>query len=349
MGARGWLRNLSKRRIQYNDRRRLSFTMAKQSNKRSAKRQEQIDAKSVKAKEKIETYEDAAVKATLLTKPQLTTIILMALGISRLLQLHRSIVTNDDTNDNTAALESCVGYLGSDACTDPLVQTVLKLKAATGVQASFSMGMAAIFAWKQPAQLVKLTITWMFSPLMAILVVLWIGRDVSVDDSLWKRLVLMLLALLTISFPESYQELPFFSKRKTIPQKSIHSLVCMTTAILLLKQAYDFGKSPLETILHNVSEGIPNAAKLVLYFVAVDYLTMAGQYLYAWRYLSEDWQRVFLVNQSLVHAVAYLVQWPSLEAELKDYELLRAISLAFALMGPLLWICPSLTVKPKVE
>ena len=300
------------------------------------------------------SFNDQAVQASILTKSQLTVVIVVCIGVSRLLQLQRAI-----PEEESIATELCLSMVGesnAEICKNPSIATLLETKLATGIQTLALMSLTAISVWKREELLISLTGTWIFTPLLALLVLTaWMGQFA--EDShrlIWPnhmvyKTSLVLLVLIVVSFPESYQNLAWvgsFGRRRR--SASVPSLACLTLAILSFKQAYDHLGQTKETVKLVVGSSSDNPAiaaaqMLVARLMGIDYLTLAGMALWSWRYIGAgdtNLQRIFWRNVSLVQAMAYLVQWPPLEQAVGDYELRRSTSLALALIGPIVYIMP---------
>lgn len=229
-------------------------------------------------------------KPGILTMPQLTLLILLSMGVSKLFEVR------------SASLGSgCESVLGAEACAHASIQTLLRFKFHLGVGVALQFFAAGLNCWYNAQQLSELNSLTSVSPLI-IGVAIMFGCSNVIPQGAAQKQALVALVLLAIAMPSS---IPFFSNaRETNSKKALTSLVlaglmiistlqtlaCWSTALGLFPGVDDIQRLlPLDATYFPLD--IP-ATQPILLFIGADTFLLTLVYAYAWNTFHEGYQRV---------------------------------------------------------
>ncbi|EEC49399.1 predicted protein [Phaeodactylum tricornutum CCAP 1055/1] len=263
------------------------------------------------------------LSANILTRAQLSSVIIVCIGIARVLQVGAAVSirsTNFVDAESTKPAQACVEYLGEAACRDETVQALLRYKYLLGIQLVMLLVWVTLQSWNNEALLAKLNGLLMLSPLLPTVIALQYWAEWIAAGQIWHH-SLMCLVLLALAVPASTQEIPFIHRDASRPRyKTLQSLAFATLTILHAKQAYDWlwpllrQPTKLDAIQSIVRlPASHGAAQVVTTFLGLDKLTTTLICAHAWCYFSEQQQRVGLWLHRKQSAVGHgvLVDAPS--------------------------------------
>lgn len=236
-----------------------------------------------------------------LSKGQLTALILLALGISRLMQVGSTIHVHRTTEDGSPspATEACIQHLGHGACENDYIQILLRFKFFSAVQVTMLVAGAMLQCWHKELVLLTLDAAMILSPLVPIAVALW-ASDALLEGR--SQNTIMVIVLTVVAWPYDVHTIPFVSRSRRQSIKTLQSLVLMTLASMTLYRLIKYalivceGKSVIEELLETVgnkpTDASIAASHTILYFLMVDLATQTMVYIFAWYYFDEHSQRV---------------------------------------------------------
>jgi len=286
-----------------------------------------------------------------LSKGQLTALIMLSLGISRLMKLATaslSAIGGDDakaTNadkDGAAVIDPCSQHLGEAACRNESVQALLRYKYYSSIQMSALVFVMALQLWTYSEALLQLFDSCLvLAPTLPIVAALMLSPTDGLLDGRAQNII-MSGVLAVLAAPSSLQAIPFVTRRPLKQPKSIQTLCLLTLSmfslweglvqtlapIVLSPECYHFFarylSSPsadgqqqqpqpmvIERLLRRqqqqsggssvaIDAGIQPAVTTLLYFFAVDKLTLALLYYFAWYYYPQSKQRVRICRQGCI-------------------------------------------------
>jgi len=289
----------------------------------SAKSKEAKTSKNAASKtsQEEEANPPAAIenKPTLLTFPQLTSVILLCMGASRIMQV-RSAYAIETAADAAAAAEPvkiCVAYLGSEAaCLDGTILSLLKYKYGTALQMALVAASVIIKFWHADADLSRLNTLLSVTPILTGIEALYLSEAVG-PDARWKQLMAGTVLCLLCA-PTSMQMLPFYgtsqmngNSKLTLPAMVVLGLafwnlvqaatyVWLTLTMTTSNEHDGAGAAnlmdsllPVQTsAFYSLSSELQTAVIPILYFLAVDCFSTASLCAYCWHALPEQRQKV---------------------------------------------------------
>ena len=268
-----------------------------------------------KSKKTIAKANNAPRKNPMILKgPQLTALILLSIGLSRVMQVRSAFAVEPDGQP----VQICVQHLGEAACTNDIILSLLKYKYGTALQLTILVVSIAIKLWNAPDEndLARFNTLLCVTPLITGIQVLYVWRDTLGSGVLVKQLM-MGVVLAILCAPSSLKMLPFYGPSKTgVRTKAVPALVLLSLVVWNLFQTVSYlwmttGMTTIEpttttttqwwlpvqaSALQSLSLELQVAAKPIIYFLAVDCLTTAALCAYCWQVLSYPSQRVSAVS-----------------------------------------------------
>ena len=235
----------------------------------------------------------------LFTKGQLAILILLVIGLSRVFRV------------KTASLQDgkqvCITHLGEDACEDSAVQKLLQYKYVTAIQTTSLAVLGMLQCWNTEAALQAFNALFLFSPLLTGAGVLFVCEQFLDSGEVWKQLM-MALVLTVLAAPDSKAFLPFAASVRPNSSKTLQSLALITASFHYMYQVFQTVVGPLllkslpighvvaSIVVSEKDALVSPAATPLVYFIAVDKLTSALIFAFAWYHFAESHQRVSAVN-----------------------------------------------------
>lgn len=272
----------------------------------------------------------AAVKPGIFSQSQLTTLILLSMGISRILQVRSAYSGGEKENEagRTATL-ICVEHLGEVACTDSTVLSLLKLKFHSALQVALLVSAVAWQCWNNHnTQAAAANVAAVaLQQLNALMIIAPMGTGIAAMayaeviplGAVWKQ-ALVVLVLTVLAAPTDASNVPFWGGRRK--SSSARTLASTALAGLALANIFRAAHYVMLTRLPNnttddddgamtlakmtpfaidlvyyyqqqlSSAAVAAAAQPILLFMAVDAITCALLYALSWHALPDSSQRV---------------------------------------------------------
>ena len=278
-----------------------------------------------------------------LSMPQLTALIFLSMGASRILQVRSAFLLTAEGK----ASGICVEHLGGEApCTDATILALLQYKYGTALQCLLIAAAAVVQCWfLQPeAILSQLNALFTISPIAVGLAAMKVSPSIGTGP-LWKQAAVCLV-LGMLALPTSRANVPFWGSqiKMTSRKKTLPAMVLGGLAVLNLLQAVNYIGVTMESewvvdwmlplqpesiyqLASSVSdddEHLKTAATPILYFLAVDCLTLALIFAFGWHALPDANQRV---RDSRLHGC--VSSFHDIATELTRFSLSLSLSLAF--------------------
>jgi len=263
-----------------------------------------------------------------LSMPQLTALIFLAMGASRILQVRSAYLLTAEGK----ASGICVEHLGGETpCTDATILALLQYKYGTALLCLLIAAATVVQCWfLQPeAILSQLNALFTISPIAVGLAAMKVSPSmgtVALSKQAAPGVVMGLLAL-----PTSRANVPFWGSqiKTTLRKKTLPAMVLGGLAVLNLLQAVNYMGVTMESewvvdwmlplqpeaiyqlassSSGNDDEQLKTAATPILYFLAVDCLTLALIFAFSWHALPDANQRVRCVTIILDRPILTLLR-----------------------------------------
>jgi hypothetical protein len=230
---------------------------------------------------------------------QFTALVLVAMGISRVLEWQASARLSSTSTDETPAVASakCLAYLGAAACAHPIIQTLLSLKFQFTLPTIATVVLFILRSWFNESNLAQINGLLVVSPIMAGMAVL-LGNLNTIPYNLAKSQCVMGIVMALLANP-SKNDQPFASGRvaswKSIPSMilAILAVTALGQSLLCLLDSFDVSRvvpGLLPWPEHLVVD--QPAARPILQFFAVDYLLLGLLYAHGFHSFADRTQRV---------------------------------------------------------
>jgi hypothetical protein len=223
---------------------------------------------------------------------QFTALVLLAMGMSRLLEVQAVSLSTVETPS-----ARCLVYLGDIACRDPTLQKLLSFKFQFIFPTTATVLLFMLRSWRNEAILGQINGLLVLSPIMAGMAVL-LGNLSVISYQAAKSQCVIGVVLALLAMPPDKKNQPFTNQRvapwQSIPSMvlAIMAMVSIGQAILCLLDSYDrFNVVGLLPWPAHLVVDVP-AARPILQFFAVDYLLLGLLYAYGWHSFPDQTQRV---------------------------------------------------------
>lgn len=321
------------------------------------------------------------IKPFAFTNGQLTSLIFLSVGISRIMQIRSSFanfehnsatqIENNSTDpflyDNvtttTVASKICLEYLGTeDVCINDSINTLLRFKHFTSIQTCFIVSFLLAQIWSAENVLQKLNSLFVICPIGTGMTALYIVQNPQygvISSGVFLQQLLMCIVLTVISnsgwqlWKQEYN-IPRGTGTnyyQSLPNLSLLFLSGMSLydAIQVMQGGPELGN---EFSLIQLAGGNTNdllhywyAARPILYFISNDKITNCFMYTYAWYFLNDNKQRNFLLSLCLNKLGEYFYQLPLFDEVFLNVSSLRTTALVTATICGLASMAPEIRWK----
>lgn len=263
------------------------------------------------------------IKPGVLSKGQLSALIMLSLGISRVLKLGAvvggtagSSADEGGDGDSLVVNDVCVQHLGDVACRDGSVLALLRYKYYSAVQLTIVAVAIIVQCWNTELLLQTLDVAFVFAPISASVAAMVAAGDDGIHDGKMQN-GMMAIVLAVLALPTEWNTVPFFGMKqlKGRRSKTLQTLCLLTLAMFSMYEGLgqilfpmvlqprvlnSIGGMdqplPLQQLLAqpspDVAAQIQPAVNAVLYLIVVDKITHSLLYLFAWFYFPNTRQRV---------------------------------------------------------
>ena len=304
---------------------------------------------------------------------QLTSLIFMALGVSRFLEWKRALneVTQQHLStgqgNGTAGGGLCEAYMLTndevdydDVCTSPLTATLMTLRYDGALQILAMMIFLMVkCCWNNPIQLDRLNACLTMVPVSTTLLLLQVCGTQFLEPSRVRSLIIgaatltALAGMATVQFVRDIvggrvARRPF--TRGTFQSICLSSLVFLQgyqmyqwywTSTLGSSNGVAEDANNMSVLAVSSLSGWNDAWKMFMYTLMMDKLTVAVMCAFAWWGLENYQQRSFLLFVSLLKAMEYGMQLKTYdESDFTDLPAMKTTALACSVISAFAWIAP---------
>jgi hypothetical protein len=153
-------------------------------NKKKANKPKQENG-TVETKKPVETMPTSITAPGILTKAQLTMLILLSIGVSRLLRVKTAFVKTETGEPST----TCIEHLSEEACQDDAVHALLQYKYQTGLQTTLLVLAGMLQCWNSEQVLQRYHALFLVSPMATGLLALHLTKEWVSSAHIWKQLM----------------------------------------------------------------------------------------------------------------------------------------------------------------
>eukprot|EP00980_Cylindrotheca_fusiformis_P015086 scaffold4157_cov136-Cylindrotheca_fusiformis.AAC.36 len=310
------------------------------------KKKRAVATKKPKADSKEDAVEvdnnPAAEKPPALTGSQLSALIFLAIGASKVMEL--SSAYKQGIEDPVL----CMSYLkDEETCKHPSFPSLILAKYHSSIDLSLLVSIVVMVVWKTETYFSKLMTCLCISPVSTTV----LGIAMSQGDLTQSRAVHMMLicfVLLASSVPNSKEKLPFITNTPW-ETKSLQAICLMTLIATTLMDVFRLssGDAGRENSLLQTPFPFPPKAVILVNFWCIDKMTMALLYFYALVHFPEPIQRRFLCLVFFLKLWEGLYQLTTMPDPFESVGTVQSVILGTAVFSAIAWLAPSLKVKQK--
>ena len=351
-------------------------------NKRSKGKEAKAEAAAAKAAQN--PVDEKPKKADgIFSRGQLTSLIFLVMGLSRLFQISNGIRQEDGSPtracthffNGTAAISD-----PEAACSEDGFTTLLRYKYFMGWQVTVLAFACMLQSWHNDQWLIRLNVGFLVTPILTGIVALLMVEDTLVFRPTVRHQAILAVVMTFVGSPPSMEWIPFLGGTKVLPQsiprphntKTLQSLMMVTMSLYFFFQGALLWGYPLTKSFVGLGsmEGLHDAASLGLDWInseilavatntpaslvtmalmAIDKLTMAYIFSFAWFYLPEQQQRTMLLYTAVIHFITGTYLWPLLGDNIMRATEHRMVDFTIAAFGLLSWILPPLVWRKKID
>lgn len=232
-----------------------------------------------------ESTKQSPLKSGVLSFPQLTMLILLSIGASKLIEI-RSAASADSKS-------ACETYFGAEACSNASISTLLHFKFHYGVTVALLFFVGGLNCWNNTVQLAELNSLTIVSPILSGMAVLFAYVPVMAAQ----RQALIALVLLAILSPNSvpFVTHPRPSSSSSLPRMILAGLTFVSVLQTLGCAGTAGGVERAQALLPLDASYFPmevSATTPIVLWIGLDTFLMALVYAYTWHSFAEGYQRV---------------------------------------------------------
>jgi len=184
------------------------------------------------------------------SRGQLTSLIFLTMGLSRLLQVSNAIPKETQGDDGSVlsltASHTCMSFFNGTAmdedpasmCLDEGLNALLKYKYALGWQVTVLVFSVMLQCWNRDEWLIRLNVGFLVTPILASMLALLSVEETLIHKGSARQQVIMAVVLSCVGAPPSVDWIPFLGGTNNLPgsvprgskSKSLQSLMIMTMA-----------------------------------------------------------------------------------------------------------------------
>jgi hypothetical protein len=283
-------------------------------------------------------------KPATLTGSQLSAIIFLAIGVSKVMELSSAY---QQGSENPAL---CMAYLDDEeTCTHPNFPSLILAKYYSSMDLTLLVIVMVMVVWNTETYLSKLMTCLCISPLSSTVLGITMSQgDVTQGRTL--HILLICFVLLATSVPTSKDKIPFVTANPW-QTRSLQAICLITLSMASLMEVYRVNTTDAssENALLQTETPFPPKAKILVNFWCIDKLTMALLYFYALVHFPEAIQRKFLSLVYFLKLWEGLYQISNMPDPFQNVEGVRAVVLGTAAFSLIAWLAPPIKWKEKLN
>jgi len=279
------------------------------------------------------------------TTAQLGVLVFLMAGVSKIYEFTTALNEDDGA--------SCISYLNDEAtCNHPHFKSLIQVKYYSALSLTGLVSVYALQLWSSEYYFMKfmncLSISPLFTTFLAIVALSFSTspgeKELLSQTKTWQLCIVMTILYGTVA-PKSVDHLPFFTSKMEDSVKLVSlqaaGLWCLIGASLWdVARVFYQGISSndgLQNALLDTPMPLPDPAKALVYFWAVDKIAMALLYAFAVVHLPVFKQRAILLAALAIKLCEYYMQLPSMGDPWKDQETLASVTMGLAVLSGVAW------------
>ncbi len=225
--------------------------------------------------------------------PRWTLLILLAVGVSKLMDVRSASISATDGQPSA----TCLKFLGEEACQDGAVSGLLKYKYQSALHVLLLVLAATLECLSSDRMLQLLQANLAIVLMLPAGIAFWASKVWMPSQMVWRQL--MTLAGLSLVAIPSRDTIPFLAKNPFPHETTLQSRTLVSLAFLNL---FACSQIMLPILTNGELAGVfellstqttsITAITPILFFFGVDKLASAGIYAFSWYYFSKEQQRV---------------------------------------------------------
>jgi hypothetical protein len=300
--------------------------------------------------------------------PQLTSLIFLSMGFSRLLEWKRAayeITQQTEKHQNGTGL--CQEYMSTtseadydEVCSMPITATLVALQYDAALNLLAMVVFLALQCWKDEALFNRLNAYLSLTPVSMTLLMLqacrpWITKGKSM------KLTITCAICIAVASPATSAWIREIIKGQSSNgvgrinsnnnRGSLQSIVLSSMVFLSLYEMYQWWQTSQISSATSILtlEAWNDGLNVFLYSLVLDKLTVSALLTFVWFYFEESRQRTFLIFWAAIKAWEYNFQLPEYQEDLfTDFATMNNILLTCCVASAVAWIAPPLSFsKPK--
>lgn len=283
-------------------------------------------------------------KQAALTGSQLSAIIFLAIGVSKVMELSSAYKQGSEK----PAL--CMSYLNDEeTCTHPNFPSLILAKYYSSMDLTLLVIVMVMVVWNTETYFSKLMTCLCISPLSTTVLGITMSQGY-VTQGRALHMLLICFVLLATSVPTSKDKIPFMTD-KPWQARSLQAICLITLIMASLMEVYRLNTTDAssENSLLQTETLYPPKAKMLVNFWCIDKLTMALLYFYALVHFPEAIQRKFLSLVFFLKLWEGLYQISSMPDPFQNVEGVQSVVLGTAVFSLIAWLAPPIKWKEKLN
>jgi len=292
-------------------------------------------------KTKTTTTPPAAPSPGFLSSSQLSALIFLAMGLSKLMEFASALT---EALDEEKAPKVCMSYLNDEeTCNSPGFQSLIQAKYYSGINLTFLTAFMILIVWKNEKQFSKVMTCLCISPISTTVLGIYLSQE-HVAQGKALHLMLICFALLATSTPNNKDKIPFLAEQSW----NVKTLQGLCLMVLLFQNLLDVYRANTLPSLLDVDLPSKSNVRILINFWCIDKLSISLLFFYAMVHFPEQIQRNFLSLVSILQLVQYFYQLPRMMYPFANQQEVEYLLLSTAAFSILAWTGPSIVFKKKL-
>lgn len=265
---------------------------------------------------------DATTERKRLSAPQLTTCILLAIGIIYIVEFSRAA---DATNEYS--LNACMLYYTTGAECTPVDAYFIGMKYRSGMLSAISVLVTALLSWDNPPLLQRLNLFLLGTPIFPTIAILFVSAEDAIVQNERMRIGLMALAMVLVVYTSNNVGVAPILKHKLKEISGVNSGLLMLVMVKMFEiyTAMSTGVEGYSTFGGSSDKDITDGSRVVFDFVIVDMAISMIISLFSFLYFDEVKRRSSLFVIGVISGIRLYFHLP-LELEyIRDANAMQSL------------------------
>ena len=287
------------------------------------------------------TTPPAAPSGGFLSSSQLSALIFLAMGLSKLMEFASALT---EALDEEKAPKVCMSYLNDEeTCNSPGFQSLIQAKYYSGINLTLLTAFMILIVWKNEIQFSKVMTCLCISPISTTVLGIYLSQE-HVAQGKALHLMLMCFALLATSTPNNKDKIPFLAEQSW----NARTLQGLCLMVLVFQNLLDVYRANTLPSLLDVDLPAKDNVRILINFWCIDKLSIALLFFYAMVHFPEQIQRNFLSLVTILQLVQCYYQLPRMMYPFANQQEVEYLLLTTAVFSILAWKGPSIVFKKKL-